>query len=208
MQITLLRDYLELIHMNSPHAKKSPSSNDHRTIDKSNQQPNLNLRSKIFELSSILDCAKVSVNIGKNKFHSNYWPFAFIRFVWFMRRSNRLIQRSIYWKSKQINGNFWLIHSQNICECALRIWVYRTGNYALHTHAIYHHGLNNYFYYSHRIYLNTTAIYRNQIVHHQVVHGSLSFITNWIYPFFDQNQNAVNKQINLINEWCVSSRNV
>lgn len=62
MQITLLRDYLELIHMSSPHAKKSPSSNDHhRTIDKTNQQPNLNLRSKIFELSSILDCAKVSV---------------------------------------------------------------------------------------------------------------------------------------------------
>lgn len=61
MQITLLRDYLELIHMSSPHAKKSPnSSSDHRTIDKSNQQPNLNLRSKIFELSSILDCAKVS----------------------------------------------------------------------------------------------------------------------------------------------------
>lgn len=62
MQITLLRDYLELIHMStSPHAKKSPNSSDHRTIDKANQQPNLNLRSKIFELSSILDCAKVSV---------------------------------------------------------------------------------------------------------------------------------------------------
>lgn len=64
MQITLLRDYLELIHMSSssssPHAKKSPSSsNDHRNVDKSNQQPNLNLRSKIFELSSILDVGKV-----------------------------------------------------------------------------------------------------------------------------------------------------
>lgn len=58
MQITLLRDYLELIHM-GPLAKKSPNSNDHRLIDKSNQQPNLNLRSKIFELSSILDVAKV-----------------------------------------------------------------------------------------------------------------------------------------------------
>lgn len=60
MQITLLRDYLELIHMSSsPSAKKSPSSNDHRNVDKSSQQPNLNLRSKIFELSSILDVAKV-----------------------------------------------------------------------------------------------------------------------------------------------------
>lgn len=59
MQITLLRDYLELIHMSSPHAKKSPNSTDHRNVDKSNAQPNLNLRSKIFELSSILDCAKV-----------------------------------------------------------------------------------------------------------------------------------------------------
>lgn len=61
MQITLLRDYLDLVHMMSPHTKKSPnSSNDHRAVDKSNQQPNLNLRSKIFELSSILDVAKVS----------------------------------------------------------------------------------------------------------------------------------------------------
>lgn len=60
MQITLLRDYLELIHM-SPLAKKSPNNNDHhRMVDKSNQQPNLNLRSKIFELSAILDVAKVS----------------------------------------------------------------------------------------------------------------------------------------------------
>lgn len=60
IQVTLLRDYLELIHMSSPHAKKSPGSSDHRTVDKSNQEPNLNLRSKIFELSSILDCAKVT----------------------------------------------------------------------------------------------------------------------------------------------------
>lgn len=60
MQITLLRDYLELIHMNSPHSKKSPNSSDHRNVDKSNTMPNLNLRSKIFELSSILDCAKVT----------------------------------------------------------------------------------------------------------------------------------------------------
>lgn len=68
MQITLLRDYLELIHMTSPHAKKSPSSNDHRNVDKSSMPPNLNLRSKIFELSSILDCAKVRksvLNINK-----------------------------------------------------------------------------------------------------------------------------------------------
>lgn len=60
MQITLLRDYLELIHIDSsPHAKRSPNSNDHRNVDKSSQQPNLNVRSKIFELSSILDVAKV-----------------------------------------------------------------------------------------------------------------------------------------------------
>lgn len=63
MQITLLRDYLELIHMTSPHAKKSPSSNDHRNVDKSSMPPNLNLRSKIFELSSILDCAKVRKSV-------------------------------------------------------------------------------------------------------------------------------------------------
>lgn len=48
------------MNSSSPHAKKSPSSNDHRNVDKSSQQPNLNLRSKIFELSSILDVAKVS----------------------------------------------------------------------------------------------------------------------------------------------------
>lgn len=62
MQIALLRDYLELVHMNSPHAKKSPNnSNDHRHVDKSSVQPNLNIRSKIFELSSILDVAKVNL---------------------------------------------------------------------------------------------------------------------------------------------------
>lgn len=60
MQITLLRDYLELIHM-SPHTKKSPNTNDVRNIDKGNMQPNLNVRSKIFELSSILDVAKVTI---------------------------------------------------------------------------------------------------------------------------------------------------
>lgn len=55
MQITLLRDYAELLHM-SPNAKKSPISN----ADKSSPQPNLNIRSKVFELSSILDVAKVN----------------------------------------------------------------------------------------------------------------------------------------------------
>lgn len=71
MQITLLRDYLELIHQ-SPHAKKSPNS-DQRNVDKSNLQPNLNLRSKIFELSSILDVAKVRLPeyFKIDDFHSN-----------------------------------------------------------------------------------------------------------------------------------------
>ncbi|XP_031622993.1 tubulin polyglutamylase complex subunit 2 [Contarinia nasturtii] len=97
MQITLLRDYVELIHMSntSPHAKKSPGSNDHRNVDKSNQQPNLNLRSKIFELSSILDVAKVclifetleSINpkIYLLETQSNKWQFLADSFTEYLR---------------------------------------------------------------------------------------------------------------------------
>lgn len=55
MQISLLRDYADLLHM-SPNAKKSPNTN----ADKSSPQPNLNIRSKVFELSGILDVAKVN----------------------------------------------------------------------------------------------------------------------------------------------------
>lgn len=122
------------------------------------------------------------------------------RFVWYTKHLNQSIQRSIYWKYKQINGNFWPIHSPNICECVLHIWVYRIGNYALHIHAICHHGLNNYSYYWHHIYLNTTVAVRRIRIVHRRVHGSRLFTMNWIYLFFDRNQNAANKQINLINE--------
>lgn len=126
--------------------------------------------------------------------------FTFHRYVWYTKRWNRLIQRSIYWKSKRINGNFWRTHSPNICECASHIWVYRIGSYALRTRAVYHHGRNNYSYYWHRIYLNTTtAIRHNRIVYH-LDHGSQLFITNWMCRFFDQNQNAPSKQINSVNE--------
>lgn len=125
---------------------------------------------------------------------------ALIRSVWYTKRWNQLIQRSIYWKSKRINGNFWPIHSPNICECASHIWVYRIGNYALRTHAIYHHGQNNYSYYSHRIYLSTTiAIHPNRIVY-RLDHGSQLFTTNWMFQFFDQNQNAPNKRISSVNK--------
>lgn len=55
MQITLLRDYNELINL-SPLSEKSPSSNELRSVD---QPPTFNPKSKIFELSSILDIAKV-----------------------------------------------------------------------------------------------------------------------------------------------------
>lgn len=126
--------------------------------------------------------------------------FTFHRYVWYTKRWNRLIQRSIYWKSKRINGNFWRTHSPNICECASHIWVYRIGSYALRTRAVYHHGRNNYSYYWHRIYLNTTTAIRHNRIVYYLDHGSRLFITNWMCRFFDQNQNAPSKQINSVNE--------
>lgn len=184
----------------SPHAKKSPSGSDHRTIDKANQQPNLNLRSKIFELSSILECAKVSVITQTNEVKLILCFLFACRFVWYTKRSNQSIQRSIYWKSKRINGNFWPTHSPSICECASHTWVCRTGSYALRTHALYRRGPNSYSYCWPHICLSTTiAIHPHQIAYH-LDHGNPLFTTNWTCQFSDRNLNAISKQINLANK--------
>lgn len=192
MQITLLRDYHELIHV-SPHSKKSPSSNDLRNADKENQPPNLNLRSKIFELSSILEVAKVCFC----KFYLEEWMianFLIRRCAWFMKHWSQSIQRFIYLKWNRINGNFWLIHSPNISECASPIWVYHIGNCVLHKHAVYHHGLNNCFCYWHRIYWNTITSTHIGIVYCQI-EKSRSFITKLICPYSAQKPNVRNKRI-------------
>lgn len=116
-----------------------------------------------------------------------------------MRHWSQLIRKSIYWRLRPINGNFWLTHSPNIFECVSLIWDYRIGSFASPIHAVYHHGPNNCFYCQLRIYSNIAIMNRNRIVHRHVRRSRTSSM-KLIYPFSEQNPNVVNKRINSIND--------
>lgn len=93
-------------------------------------------------------------------------PDCFVsRYASSTNHSSHSIQQSICWKRKPTNGNFWLTHSVNIYECASHTWDFHTGNYALHRHVIYHHGLSNCTCCWHRIYWNTIPTICNGIVY-------------------------------------------
>lgn len=195
MQITLLRDYGDLLTL-SPSSKKSPTENS--------QQPNLSLRSKVFELSSILDVAKVAFlrqflfSLRNQAMYaaiimSLYWFVP--RYASSTNRSSQSIQKSICWRRKPTNGNFWLTHSVSIYECALHTWDFHTGNYALHKHVIYHHGLSNYTCCWHRIYSNTIPTICNGIVY-PTINKSWKPTINWIYRYLRQSRNVTIKWTN------------
>lgn len=89
MQIALLRDYLDLIHA-SPITKPVSLTAAIATEKRVNSEPCLNSRSKIFELSSIYDVAKVygsRVRFRAIKFID--FVFVVCRFALFTKHLNR-----------------------------------------------------------------------------------------------------------------------
>lgn len=60
-QITLLKDYLDIISVRTSTAATQSSAAQKRSNDTNGDEPHLTSRSKIFELSNIFDMAKARI---------------------------------------------------------------------------------------------------------------------------------------------------